>query len=89
MRTVIDATTSAVKDEVVKGAKKAVAKLAERGVKRTIEVAIDKFPGATRRTVRGVKIATESVKEAGRDLRARRGVKTIDAPEVEVKSSDE
>ena len=43
MRTVIDATTPAVKDEVVKGAKKAVAKLAERGLKGRLRSQLTNF----------------------------------------------
>ena len=89
MRTVIDATTPVVKKALLEGTRKAVEKLTEKGVKRTIEVAIDKVPRATRRTIRGVKTVAEVAKETNRELRARRNVKSIDVPEVEVKSTDE
>ena len=82
MRVVIDAVTPAVKKGVKIGTQEAVKYLTEKGIRKTVESAIERVPGATRRTVRGMKTA-------GRELRARRGVKTIDAPEVEVKSSEE
>ena len=64
-------------------------KVLEKGLNKASDKVIANVPGAYQKTVKGVKIATESVKEAGRDFRARRGVKTIDAPEVEVKSAEE
>ena len=75
MRVVIDAVTPTVK--------KFGEQVLNKGINMASDKVVAKIPGATKKAVKGVKTATEAAKEAGRDFRARRGVKTIDAPEVE------
>ena len=81
MRVVIDAATPVVK--------KFGEQVLNKGINMASDKVVAKIPGVTKKAVKGVKTVAEMAKETSRELRARRGVKTIDAPEVEVKSSDE